>query len=601
MDCSPKNFGFWNLRGLNDPLKQREAKNWVFKNKLSLVGLIEHKVREPKVPTMIKSMFPLWNFVSNHPSSTMGRLLICWNPLVFHVQVLCQSSQYVHCKVLTCDGQHSFDATFIYGATSYLERQQLWADLQHLCVITPWVVLGDFNAIKSPTEKVGGDRAWTSWMEEFNSCLQSTELVDLRFSGCYYTWSNKQLGDAHISTKIDRVLVNERWIKDFCWSNAHFLNPGVSDHSPAVVYLTASTPPRKRPFRFFNFLAEHPKFIETVQQVWRKVIFGNPMYCVCEKLKHLQGDLKKLNTDEYSDLSARVASLRLQLAAIQSELGSHPNDPSKQAIERELCKQFLVFARAEESLAKQKSRVQWLKLGDQCTSFFFKSINNSRNRNRISSLVLEDGSVTHDIELVKHTFISYYTNLLGTKHLTDYSGSSRVDQLVTRRLSHSQSLDMVIEVTDKEIKDTFSSLNPQKAPGPDGYNAAFFQKAWPVIGHEVTSAVKLFFRSGQLLKKANATSVALVPKIPNPSKVGDYRPISCCNVVYKCIAKILANKIKPVLPILIDPAQSGFVQGRRIADNIFLTQELMRGYHKHSSSPRCAMKVDIMKAYDNVR
>ena len=92
-----------------------------------------------------------------------------------------------------------------------------------------------------------------------------------------------------------------------------------------------------------------------------------------------------------------------------------------------------------------------------------------------------------------------------------------------------------------------------------------------MIGHEVTSAVKAFFRSGQLLKKANATLVALVPKVPNPSKVGDYRPISCCNTIYKCIAKILANRIKPALPQLIDPAQSGFVQGRRIADNIFLT------------------------------
>ncbi|KAF7152292.1 hypothetical protein RHSIM_Rhsim01G0158500 [Rhododendron simsii] len=63
----------------------------------------------------------------------------------------------------------------------------------------------------------------------------------------------------------------------------------------------------------------------------------------------------------------------------------------------------------------------------------------------------------------------------------------------------------------------------------------------------------------------------MVPKVPNPSKVGDIRPISCCNV------------------------------GRRITNNIFLIQESMRGYHKHSSSPKCAMKVDIMKAYDNVK
>ncbi|KAI8555236.1 hypothetical protein RHMOL_Rhmol05G0159000 [Rhododendron molle] len=276
----------------------------------------------------------------------------------------------------------------------YLDKQQLWAALQQLCVAMSWVVLGDFNAIKSPMEKVGGDRTWLPWMEEFNSCLHSTELVDLRYSGCQYTWSNKQLGAAHISTKIDRVLVNECWIKDFYWSNAHFLSPGVSDHSPAVVYLTAASPSRKRPFKFLNFLADHPKFIDIVQQVWRKVIIGNPMLCVCEKLKYLQEDLKHLNTNEFSELSTRVASYRQQLEAIQKELGSDPSDPSKQATKRELCKQYLVYARAEESFAQQKSRIQWLKLEDQCSSFFFKTIKNSRNMNRISSLVLDDGSLT---------------------------------------------------------------------------------------------------------------------------------------------------------------------------------------------------------------
>lgn len=160
---------------------------------------------------------------------------------------------------------------------------------------------------------------------------------------------------------------------------------------------------------------------------------------------------------------------------------------------------------------------------------------------------------------------------------------------------------MIAVVTDAEIRDTIMAMNPKKAPGLDGYNSGFFQKAWPIIGHEVTAAIKTFFKSGQLLKKANSTIVALVPKIPNPSKVGDFRPISCCNTIYKCIARILARRLQVALPYMIDPVQSGFAKGRRIADNIFLTQELMKGYHTSSSSPRCAMKVDIMKAYDNVR
>ncbi|XP_058185750.1 uncharacterized protein LOC131302974 [Rhododendron vialii] len=279
------------------------------------------------------------------------------------------------------------------------------------------------------------------------------------------------------------------------------------------------------------------------------------------------------NTNEFRDLSSRVASTKQQLDDIQSALGSNPSDTANQASKKVLCKQYLTLARAEESFARQKSRIQWLKLGDQCTSFFFKSISNSRNRNRITSLVLEDGTVTQNIEQVKSSFINYYSKLLGSPHQSSYDGTSRVQQLITRKFSESQKLDMVLEVSDKEVKDNVWSLTPQKAPGPNGYNATFFHKAWPVIGHEVNSAVKSFIRFGQLLKKANATLVAF----------------------------ILAHRIKSALSHLIDPAQSGFVQRKRIADNIFLTQQLMRRYHKQSPTPRCAMKVDIMKAYDNVR
>lgn len=152
-----------------------------------------------------------------------------------------------------------------------------------------------------------------------------------------------------------------------------------------------------------------------------------------------------------------------------------------------------------------------------------------------------------------------------------------------------------------EIETTFRSLNSNKASGPDGFPFSFFKSSWDVVGKEVVVAIKSFFQSGELLRESNNTLIALVPKIPNPGKVGDYRPISCCNMIYKCIAKILAIRIRSVLPHLIDPVQSAFVQGRRISNNIFLSQELMRGYHRSSGAPRCSMKVDIIKAYDNVR
>ena len=109
-----------------------------------------------------------------------------------------------------------------------------------------------------------------------------------------------------------------------------------------------------------------------------------------------------------------------------------------------------------------------------------------------------------------------------------------------------------------------------------------------------------FFESGSMLREINCTVIAFVPKVPNPGSMHDYRPISCCNTIYKCISKIIVARIKQCIPDIINPSQSAFVQGRSIADNVLITQDLMLNYHRDIGPPRCALKVDIMKAYDTV-
>ena len=107
----------------------------------------------------------------------------------------------------------------------------------------------------------------------------------------------------------------------------------------------------------------------------------------------------------------------------------------------------------------------------------------------------------------------------------------------------------------------------------------------------------IFFRSGCMLREINCIIIALVPKVPNPSSMHDYRPISCCNTIYKCISNIIVARIKWCLLDIICHAQTAFVHGRSIVDNILLTQELMKNYHCESGPPRCSLK----KAYDSIR
>ena len=184
---------------------------------------------------------------------------------------------------------------------------------------------------------------------------------------------------------------------------------------------------------------------------------------------------------------------------------------------------------------------------------------------------------------------------------SQYLGRQVLNQYINKALTQAQILDMGQEVSREEITAAFMSIHPHKAPGPDGFNGHFFRSTWASIGEEIISGIKYFFETGRLLKELNTTTISLVPKVTNPSILNDYRPISCCSTIYKCISKVIANRLKRVLPSLIDKAQSAFIKGRHISDNILLTQELMRNYHRKDSPVRCAIKVDLKKAFDTVR
>lgn len=151
-----------------------------------------------------------------------------------------------------------------------------------------------------------------------------------------------------------------------------------------------------------------------------------------------------------------------------------------------------------------------------------------------------------------------------------------------------------------EVRDTLFSLAVGKAPRPNGFIVEFLKHSWDIVGASVIMAVKDFFVTGKLLREINTTILALVPKIPNASNINDFRPIACCNTIYNCITKLIANRISRVFPSIISLPQNAFVKGRHISDNILLAQELFCGFHHDPYRPKCVLKVDFRKAYDTV-
>ncbi|XP_028095113.1 uncharacterized protein LOC114295119 [Camellia sinensis] len=538
------------------------------------MGVLETKIKMENEAKLFEHSFRNWKFLSNSQPNLLARIWICWDPNFCDILVVQKSNQFIFVKVTVFESNFNFFATFVYAENKHELRLSLFCDLKKIAISHanhPSIFLGDFNAVRFSYEKIGGKEGWCSANDTFNNLVLDSELEDLCYNGCQFTWSNKRGGGNFITSKLDRV-VNERWLTVNPNSYALFLPLGVSDHSPVIVHLGPEEAKLKKPFKFFDFWADHVEFLPRVHGVWRKYIRGSPMFRVCQKLKTLKPILKALNKKEFSEISTRVGVAKDHLLNSQIKLDKDPMNLTLQEEERAAYGRYVDLSKVEESLAHQKSRVQWLGLGDRNSKFFFRTVKGNVNRGRIHSVVLPSGVRATKSEEVHKSFVDSFTNLFGKPFVDHYNGLDRIRNLVTKRVFEAQYQALAREATEKEITDAFKSLKANKVPGPDGFSAGFFFKAWDVVGREVVEAIKSFFTSGELLQELNSTSIALIPKIPNAEKVGDFRPISCCNTLYKCISKIITDRIKIVLHDLIDLVQSAFVLGRRIADNIFLSR-----------------------------
>ena len=155
---------------------------------------------------------------------------------------------------------------------------------------------------------------------------------------------------------------------------------------------------------------------------------------------------------------------------------------------------------------------------------------------------------------------------------------------------------------DPKIREAIFEMANDKLPGLDGVPADFYKIHWEIIGPSVLHAVKRFFTTGHLLHEWNKMLLVLIPKVNPPEKVSQFRPISLCNVIYKCIAKCMVNRMKPLLPKLIADYQNAFVLGRHMDDNILISHELTHTINKQRTGVRhlAALKLDMNKAYDRV-
>lgn len=390
-------------------------------------------------------------------------------------------------------------------------------------------------------------------MIAFQQTIEHCELSDLGYQGPKFTWKNCRDGMDFIKERLDRGLANIEWRNLFLLAEVIVDMVTGSDHTPLLLCLTEANGGRRGQFRFRYEkkwrLDEGSK--DVLREAWVQPLDeGNRWEKFKTKIDRCQHGLLRWQKNQHGPMQENILHLQRRLHELQ-EGEEERNWEELNVVQSEL--QLLLD---KDLKWQQRAKSEWLKSGDRNTRFYHACANLRRKSNRISSITNAEGVHCSSPDEVKMTFINYFVGFFTTDSAGDMESWL---QSLEHRVSEEMNSSLLKPFSVEEIRTAFHSMAPLKAPGPDGFPAGFIQANWDIMGDDICLAILSTLNLSIMPHFLNLTNIALIPKLKNPTCVTEFRPISLCNVTYKLISKVLANRLKKIMPYIISPVQSAFI------------------------------------------
>ena len=289
----------WNVRGLHERDKRLQIKNLIRMWRADIICMQETKM-ELITRGFVRSLWGChyvdWVYLGSLGAS--GGILVMWDSRVVENLEEAVGHYSVSCRFKNVGDNFEWAFTSVYGPNVDRERRLLWEELSglHSWWNVPWCVLGDFNVVCFPTERLGTIN-FTQAMHDFLDFISVHGLLDIPMAGGRYTWSNSVS-----RSKIDCFLFSPNWEDHYPKISQRRLAKVVSDHFPIILEGGAIQKGR-RPFCFENMWLQVEGFMGKVKNWWDSYQFqGTPSYRMAMKLKALKADLKKWNELEFGNV-----------------------------------------------------------------------------------------------------------------------------------------------------------------------------------------------------------------------------------------------------------------------------------------------------------
>jgi hypothetical protein len=196
----------------------------------------------------------------------------------------------------------------VYGPPDRRDRQAFWDSFTAVGdnFDPTWLCIGDFNAVLSQDEKMGGRPIAISANSGFKSFINHFGMVDLGFAGNPFTWSNLRLGAETIKERLDRGLATSNWILLHPEYSLLHIPAHNSDHNPISLNTNSQSPFLPRPFRFEEFWSKDPSCGKTIETAWKRPVFGNPSSILPKKLTITKKALLKWNHTHFGKIHQKI-------------------------------------------------------------------------------------------------------------------------------------------------------------------------------------------------------------------------------------------------------------------------------------------------------
>ena len=584
----------WNVRGLGDPDKCNVVRDAISSANPTVMCVQEsklHSIDQFKIKTFLPPQLAC-SYKYIPAVGSRGGIVTAWSQSYWSCSDFTLKNHSLTTLLVSTLSDHSLTVTNVYGPSDHRHSSDFLRELHDLSsnINGPWVIIGDFNLIRSGDEK-NNVNVNIPLMNTFNDTINSLGVMEIPLLGRNFTWSNGQ--EPPILAKLDRALVNLAHTTTFPDTSLSPRAKPTSDHTPLFLSMSTSIP-KSSVFRFENAWLPRQNFLQTVLPAWAEARVCSDaagQLAACLKSARAATKVWARRFRAPRQIISNCKFIILLLVSFEEERALSFDELQA----RKTCIDCLAQAIKEKAAYwKQRSKFRAIREGDANTAFHHAQATVCLRNNTIRWVEVH-GSVIANHDGKIQALTNFFSSIIGEPGTSAWNFD--VHALFHDRQRPSSEL--IAPFSELEAFEALKSMDRSSAPGPDGFGPSFYRAAWSSIKSQVMAFLQAFQQRQVQLERINRSYMVLIPKKPGAVAVDAFRPICLQNCSIKILSKMLTRRLQKEIGNLIDLHQTGFLKGRSISETFVFAAELIQTCNKRRL-PTLVLKLDFAKAFDTV-